>query len=622
MPSRSPVPPYGKETLAGVMVNGYWFPSLAAAAEAPAGKGFNFAEAAEVAAADAVHAKEARRRLKISRRCKVERKAIPKGLDFTSGAVLISCPSPRDASEDLGTPQASGVQQQRPSMLRRWAMRVFEKTGLMERAQQTVRDYVPRMPRETLLLVAGIAGGELAKREIAAQVEALEEPVREPAWALLNETYKNFEARAAELVESDWDFASLVSKQLAEWKRRGVGNSYQEALLKDVIQLQTMALLRPVSLPAEEGSLMVQLNATYRSIEESIGRLLPQQTKEQLSLLEGLLKKLDEKGIGELSFDEVYRALLLGAVPPALVTDAVRLLAAGRPTGEGGDGGGAAFLSDEGAGAATAAAQAYYGSGGDVTLAALAARLNDTQEISRVMTYTALAAETEVIENLREVLDGLQSNIRKSLEDIEAELKQPPPPSLVQGVTSYVNNAARSAVTVAIEGFNNASRVFDASFEALADCSHGRPGPRPGPTSPREKTTFSRTPNRSGSALPPTLFWQTAPSPPSRTAMTTISTTTKVVAGGEILAAAAAVSLPTSCGRRQARMLRGNRTTGRRLYRGGATTLRDGAQSEQLHPWRSGTRRMGAPPTGGIRAGRPVGDGKAEKLTGRGVEDR
>lgn len=43
-----------------------------------------------------------------------------------------------------------------------------------------------------------------------------------------------------------------------------------------------------------------------------------------------------------------------------------------------------------------------------VTLASLAARLNDTQEVTRVMTYTALAAETEVIENLREVLDGLQ----------------------------------------------------------------------------------------------------------------------------------------------------------------------------------------------------------------------
>lgn len=43
-----------------------------------------------------------------------------------------------------------------------------------------------------------------------------------------------------------------------------------------------------------------------------------------------------------------------------------------------------------------------------VTLASLVARLNDTRAVSRVMTYTALAAETEVIENLREVLDGLQ----------------------------------------------------------------------------------------------------------------------------------------------------------------------------------------------------------------------
>lgn len=69
-------------------------------------------------------------------------------------------------------------------------------------------------------------------------------------------------------------------------------------------------------------------------------------------------RKLDDKGIGALSFDEVYRALLLGAVPPALVTDAVRLLAAGRP----GEGGGAAFLSGD-------TAHAYYGrdGGGDVS---------------------------------------------------------------------------------------------------------------------------------------------------------------------------------------------------------------------------------------------------------------
>ena len=66
-------------------------------------------------------------------------------------------------------------------------------------------------------------------------------------------------------------------------------------------------------------------------------------------------RKLDEKGIGELSFDEVYRALLLGAVPPALVTDAVRLLAAGRP----GEESGPAFLSGE--------ASAFLG-GGDVSM--------------------------------------------------------------------------------------------------------------------------------------------------------------------------------------------------------------------------------------------------------------
>lgn len=71
-------------------------------------------------------------------------------------------------------------------------------------------------------------------------------------------------------------------------------------------------------------------------------------------------RKLEDKGIGELSFDEVYRALLLGAVPPTLITDAVRLLAAGNP----GEGGGAGFLSGE------ASTAAYYGGeeGSDVSL--------------------------------------------------------------------------------------------------------------------------------------------------------------------------------------------------------------------------------------------------------------
>lgn len=35
---------------------------------------------------------------------------------------------------------------------------------------------------------------------------------------------------------------------------------------------------------------MVQLNATYRVIEESVGKLLPQQTKDQLAHLEGLAR--------------------------------------------------------------------------------------------------------------------------------------------------------------------------------------------------------------------------------------------------------------------------------------------------------------------------------------------
>eukprot|EP00904_Undaria_pinnatifida_P003442 jgi/Undpi1/13099/HiC_scaffold_8.g02761.m1 len=440
-----------KETMAGVMVNGYWFPSLAAAAEAPAGQGFDFAQAAVDAGKDAVNAKREKQRMAAKRRWVAEA-ALSKGVDFSCGAVLLSAPTPYVLDEAEGVSVAGGRAGEELPPWRRWTVNFMEKTGITARMQQAIRDSVPRMPREALMLVVGVAGGELAKREITAQ------------------------AISAELVESDWDYAAVITGQLADWKRRGVGNSLQEALLKEVIELQTRALLRPITLPADEGSLMVQLNATYRNIEESIGRLLPEQTKEQLSLLEALL---DEKGIGELSFDEVYRALLLGAVPPALVTDAVRLLAAGRP----GEESGPAFLSGEARIAAAWQEREADGRRCDcggvaaaVTLASLAARLNDTEEVTRVMTYTALAAETEVIENLREVLEGLQSNIRKSLEDIETDLvrsapAEPSGPSGLLGAAAYVNHVARSAVTFAIDGFNGASKLFDASFKVLAEPS-------------------------------------------------------------------------------------------------------------------------------------------------------
>ncbi|CAM9905719.1 unnamed protein product, partial [Choristocarpus tenellus] len=92
---------------------------------------------------------------------------------------------------------------------------------------------------------------------------------------------------------------------LEEWKQRGVGNSYQEALLRDVVELQTQMLLQNITTNAEEcvvccllivdcclfqGSLLVQLNATYRNMEESLVKLMPPQTKRQLNLLEGVVR--------------------------------------------------------------------------------------------------------------------------------------------------------------------------------------------------------------------------------------------------------------------------------------------------------------------------------------------
>lgn len=59
----------------------------------------------------------------------------------------------------------------------------------------------------------------------------------------------------------------------ADWKRRGVGNSYQEALLKEVIELQTRALLRPISLPADEarGKAVVGSLARFYQLKKTCG---------------------------------------------------------------------------------------------------------------------------------------------------------------------------------------------------------------------------------------------------------------------------------------------------------------------------------------------------------------
>ncbi|CAM9200056.1 unnamed protein product [Discosporangium mesarthrocarpum] len=118
--------------------------------------------------------------------------------------------------------------------------------------------------------------------------------------------------------------------------------------------------------------------------------------------------------------------------------------------------------------------------GVQVTLATLASRLNDTEEIARVITYSALVAETEAIDSLREVLDGLQTGIRTTLLDIEADLikSENRQGSRFKDAGVYLNKAARSAVKLTIEGFNQISQRFDSSFEELVEPSRrGLPKP-------------------------------------------------------------------------------------------------------------------------------------------------
>lgn len=80
---------------------------------------------------------------------------------------------------------------------------------------------------------------------------------------------------------------------------------------------------------------MIQLNATYRNIEESIGRLLPQQTKEQLSLLEALVRsaKLCVCLGGLLAFRLNTRKIMLCSAEKAVVTSSDRSSCLARTAG-------------------------------------------------------------------------------------------------------------------------------------------------------------------------------------------------------------------------------------------------------------------------------------------------
>ncbi|KAG5189822.1 hypothetical protein JKP88DRAFT_267165 [Tribonema minus] len=305
------------------------------------------------------------------------------------------------------------------------------------RLQDSVtKQVIPRLPKEWLLAVAGISAVEVLRREVSAQVDALPAEVQPKARVLLNQTYVTLGEKASELVESGWEVVPLVTREVQQWMKRGVGNSELEVFLLDMVQLQhvttntatthatSLRALRPpacrwsASCRSTSAEGLARLSSLSNNIDTTylmIHYLLPPEVVRRVLTLEAVTRKLDRQGLGALSVQDVYGVFTGSYAVPQALLDGVRLLSLANATAsvvhaahaQGGGGGGDA-------------AAAY----GGVTPEALVGGLNSTEKLAQAAKYTALVAESEAVSVLRAALEDTQRSINETLATFEHSLGQ------------------------------------------------------------------------------------------------------------------------------------------------------------------------------------------------------
>jgi hypothetical protein len=111
------------------------------------------------------------------------------GPDLSCGTLLLSSrdrPAKRRFWRPLGLRIARRVN---------W-LSISRRISWMEVGQAVNNYIVPRLPKQALLMIAGAAAAEVAKRETCATVESLPSEVQPKAWELVNATTSVVQVRA------------------------------------------------------------------------------------------------------------------------------------------------------------------------------------------------------------------------------------------------------------------------------------------------------------------------------------------------------------------------------------------------------------------------------------------
>ncbi|CAM9308632.1 unnamed protein product [Chrysoparadoxa australica] len=361
-----------------------------------------------------------------------QRKGI-RGLDFSAGAVSISNP---------------GVQRRffRPLGLR-LLYSVNWEALFLRYGRRLLEHLIPKLDSFWLAIIASISSGELVKREVKDQLDALPEPERSVANSLFEETVKNIYAKLLEVEARGWDWEPMLSEELPELLQSVAGPQGQQ-VLEALLKLQAKRLVRGVS----ESTLSPEA----------------QQQLDSIGLLYEKLQQTDFT-VGDLTFDEVYAAGLGSAPPPPLMQDVVKLLSTNNITSY-----------------AVASIEEEVESA--VTLASMASRLSDGAMMARTVAYTALAVEAEAIDSVRLGLDTLQVGIRETLTEMEQDLETRATHRMrrksfkeaynVKDLISMSSSAVVKVVKTAKSSFETVTEWFNESFDSIVEPSkRGLPSP-------------------------------------------------------------------------------------------------------------------------------------------------
>jgi hypothetical protein len=188
----------------------------------------------------------------------------------------------------------------------------------------------------------------------------------------------------------EWDVKELLDREIKSWlsgrSGQSVDKSTVDVLLRDLIELYVKVAMKGWAEVTEEG----------------VSKMLPDEMRIQLQILDGVVKKLERKGLAALTITDLSRLTTGGNLPPQMVMNSFLLMAQSSSPTAGYD---------------------MSSNFEDLTLGSIFANLNRTDDVRRAATYTALAAEAEAIDVVRDALDWTLAGSQSLFDGIEEGLR-------------------------------------------------------------------------------------------------------------------------------------------------------------------------------------------------------